>query len=73
VEEYAGWGRGEEVENGDVECPGHGDEVVGGEFAHPVAGDGAFGVGDHGFGQFLSGHRGEKPGDLTLGESAALA
>ena len=64
---------GEEVEDGDVEGPGQGDEVVGGELADPVAGDGAFGVGDHRFAPFLAGHCGEQPGDLGLGEPAALA
>ena len=73
VDEDAGGGRGEEVEDGHVEGPGQGDEVVGGELADPVAGDGALGVGDHGFGPFFAGHRGEEPGDLGLGEPAALA
>ena len=56
VDEDAFGGRGEEVEDGDVEGPGQGDEVVGGELADPVAGDGAFGMGDHGFAPFLAGH-----------------
>ena len=73
VDEDACGGRGEEVEDGDVEGSGQGDEVVGGELADPVAGDGAFGVGDHGFGPLFAGHRGEEPGDLGLGEPSALA
>ena len=73
VDEDAGGGRGEEVQDGNVEGPGQGDEVVGGELADPVAGDGALRVGDHGFGPVFAGHRGEEPGDFGLGEPSALA
>ncbi len=73
VDEDSGGGWGEEVEDGHVEGSGEGDEVVGGELADPVAGDGAFGVGDHGFAPFLAGDRREEPGDLGLGKAAALA
>ena len=72
VDEDAVGGWGEEVEDGHVEGPGEGDEVVGGELADPVAGDGAFGVGDHGFGPFFAGDGGEEAGDFALGEAAAV-
>ena len=67
VDVDAGGGWGEEVQDGHVEGPGEGDEVVGGELADPVAGDGAFGVGDHRLRSILAGHRREEPGDLGLG------
>ena len=73
MDEDAPWGWGEEVEDGHVEGPGKGDEVVGGELADAVAGDGAFCVGDHGFGPLLASHRGEEAGHFGLGEPAALS
>jgi len=73
LHEDAGRRRGEEVEHRDVEGSGQGDEVIGGELTDPVAGDGALGVGDHGFTPLLPGNARQEPGDLTLGEPAALA
>ncbi len=59
--------------HGDVEGPGEGDEVVGGELSDPVAGDGALGVGHHRLGPFLPGHGGELAGRFGLGKPPPLA
>jgi hypothetical protein len=62
-----GWGWHEEPADGELEGAGEGDDLVGVEVADELAGDGAFGLGDAGFGPALADVGLECLGGLVLG------